>query len=310
VQRVAGKLPELDDVKLHFRPGHLEVQARLRGPERAPLTFKVAFDGDGDSLAVYLLRRAVLRVLDHARRAPGSAGAEAVKAGAALPDVERRGANGFSTRLLPALVEQAAVARGYKMPRSTRRGSPRPSSRPRGSACVSRRAACRLRLPDEELLLTLEGARAFAEAEELLAQGKARRSPQAYLRLGDATEAHPFAVERLLTPARRRSDQAHELALDVAASLARRRDRSATAVWAEAVVRERRGEFARASERYLALCNLSRKHGRKKPAPSSPQRPPPRVAMTRPADGRQGPARAARPQARPPALAQGPGARV
>ncbi|MCC6334970.1 MAG: flagellar hook-length control protein FliK, partial [Myxococcales bacterium] len=52
----------------------------------------------------------------------------------------------------------------------------------------------------------------------------------------------------------------HELALDVAQSLARRREKSATAIWVEAVVRERRGEFARASERYLALCNLARKN--------------------------------------------------
>src|SRR5205814_1844567 len=49
---IAGKLDQLEDLKLHFRPGYLEVQARLRGPERAPLTFKVAFDGDGDQLAV------------------------------------------------------------------------------------------------------------------------------------------------------------------------------------------------------------------------------------------------------------------
>src|SRR4051812_12037354 len=54
VRATAEKLPELDDVKLHFRPGHLEVQARLRGPERTPVTFKVAFDGDGERLAVYL----------------------------------------------------------------------------------------------------------------------------------------------------------------------------------------------------------------------------------------------------------------
>ena len=50
LQRTLG---ELDDVKLHFRPGYLEAQARLRTPERAPVTFKIAFDGDGERLAVY-----------------------------------------------------------------------------------------------------------------------------------------------------------------------------------------------------------------------------------------------------------------
>lgn len=260
VQSVAGKLPELDDVKLHFRPGSLEVQARLRGPERAPLTFKVAFDGDGDSLAVYFYDvRFYSFSTTAAARIPALV-SEAIKSLSLLPDVERRGANGFTTKILPQLVEQAAVGRGYKMPTL---------DQARLSEAVVSSKGVRLRfssggLPppaafDEELLLTLEGARAFADAEELVAQGKLAEARQAYLRLGDATEAHPFAVERLLTLLVA-DPQAHELALDIAASLARRREKSATAVWAEAVVREKRGEFARASERFLALCNLSRKH--------------------------------------------------
>src|SRR6185369_16657668 len=112
--------------------------------------------------------------------------------------------------------------------------------------------------PDEELLLTLEGARAFADAEEALANGKLKEAREAYLKLGDVSEAHPFAAERLLTLLVA-DPQAHELALDVAASVQRRRERSACALWAEAVVRERRGEHARAAERYLALCALARK---------------------------------------------------
>jgi tetratricopeptide (TPR) repeat protein len=260
VQSVAGKLPELDDVKLHFRPGSLEVQAKLRGPERSPLTFKVAFDGDGDQLAVYFYDvRFYSFSTTAAARVPALV-SEAIKSLLLLPDVERRGANGFTTRLLPGLVERAAVGRGYKMPAL---------DQARLSEAIVSSKGLRLRfssggLPppaafDEELLLTLEGARAFSDAEELVAQGKLAEARQAYLRLGDATEAHPFAVERLLTLLVA-DPQAHELALDIAASLGRRRDRSATAIWAEAVVREKRGEFARASERFLALCNLSRKH--------------------------------------------------
>ncbi|MBE2252842.1 MAG: flagellar hook-length control protein FliK [Myxococcus sp.] len=260
VQSVAGKLPELDDVKLHFRPGSLEVQARLRGPERAPLTFKVAFDGDGDQLAVYFYDvRFYSFSTTAAARVPALV-SEAIKSLSLLPDVERRGANGFATRILPMLVERAAVGRGYKMPAL---------DQARLSEAIVSSKGLRLRfssggLPppaafDEELLLTLEGARAFADAEELVAQGKLAEARQAYLRLGDANEAHPFAVERLLTLLVA-DPQAHELALDIAASLARRRDKSATAMWAEAVVREKRGEFARASERFLALCNHARKH--------------------------------------------------
>ncbi len=259
VQSVAGKLPELDEVRLHFRAGSLEVQARLRGPERAPITFKIAFDGDGDQLAVYFYDvRFYGFSTTPAARIPALV-SEAIKSLSLLPDVERRGANGFTSKVLPPLVEQAAVGRGYKMPSL---------DQARLSEAVVSSKGLRLRfssggLPppaafEEELLLTLEGARAFADAEELVAQGKLAEARQAYLRLGDATEAHPFAVERLLTLLVA-DPQAHELALDIAASLARRRDKSATALWAEAVVREKRGEFARASERYLALCNLSRK---------------------------------------------------
>ena len=53
--------------------------------------------------------------------------------------------------------------------------------------------------------------------------------------------------------------QAHDLALDVAATLLRRREKSPAALWGEAVVRERRNEHARAAERYLALCTLARR---------------------------------------------------
>ena len=75
-------------------------------------------------------------------------------------------------------------------------------------------------------------------------------------------------------------------------------------------MRERRGELARAAERYLALCALARRsqeeaarllrrRGRR------PRRPRPRAA-----DGGEGAARAARPQAGPPAFAQGARARL
>ena len=260
VRATAEKLPELDDVKLHFRPGHLEVQARLRGPERTPVTFKVAFDGDGERLAVYFYDVRLYSFSATPAARLGAIISEAVRELGALPEVERRGASGFTARVLPELVEQAAVGRGYKMPAldQARLAEAQVSSK-----------GLRLRFssgglpppgaPDEELLLALEGARAFADAEELLAQNKLTQAREAYLRLGDATEAHPFAVERLLTLLV--ADlQAHELALDIAASLHRRRDRSATALWAEAVVRERRGEFGRAAERFLALCGLARKN--------------------------------------------------
>lgn len=200
VRALAPKVSELDDVKLHFRVGHLEVQAWLRGPEKTPITFKVAFDGDGERLAVYLYDVRLYGFSPTPASRIGAVVSEAIKTAAVLPDVERRGVSGFTTRILPGIVETAAVARGYKMPAL---------DQARLAEAVVSSKGLRLRfssgglppsgVPDEELLLTLEGARAFSDAEELLAEGKLKEARAAYLKLGDATEAHPFAVERLLT---------------------------------------------------------------------------------------------------------------
>jgi tetratricopeptide (TPR) repeat protein len=254
-------LGEVADIKLHFKAGFLEAQARLVSAERAPVTFKVAFDGDGDRLAVYLYDVRLYGFTSLPASRVAAVVGEAVARSALLPSVERRGANGFSAGLVSELVELCAVGRGYKMPSV---------EQARLAEAVVSTKGLRLRfaaaglpppgVPDDELLLALEGARAFADAEELVAQGHLAEAREAYLKLGDATDAHPFAVERLLTLLVA-DPQAHELALDVAASLNRRRPKSPTAIWAEAVVRERRGEWARASERYLALCNLARANG-------------------------------------------------
>jgi tetratricopeptide (TPR) repeat protein len=259
VAELAGRVAGLEGLKLHFRPGYLEGQAFLQAPERTPVTFKVAFDADGERLALYLYD---VRLYGFAStpsvRVPGLIAATVAELGL-LPEVEVRGATGFSTRVLPALCQKAAVSRGFKMPvLDTARLS---------SAEVSG-AGLRLRFtagglpppapPDEELLLTLEGARAFVEAEALLAQGKLAEARDAYLQAGDAQDAHPFAAERLLSLLVT-DPRAHDLALDVAATLLRRREKSPAALWGEAVVRERRQEHARAAERYLALCTLARR---------------------------------------------------
>lgn len=259
VMELSSKLADLEDLKLHFRPGYLEGQARLRAVERAPFTFKMAFDGEGDKLAVYVYDvRFYAFSPTPASRLPAMMTATLADLNI-LPQVERRGANGFTTRVLHELVEQASVGRGYKMPSLDQARLAEASVSSKGLKL--RFAAGGLpppAIPDEDLLLTLEGARAFADAEELLAEGKLKEAREAYLKLGDATEAHPFATERLLTLLVA-DTQAHELVLDVAASLHQRRDRSATALWADAVVRERRGENARAAERYLSLSQLARK---------------------------------------------------
>lgn len=256
----ASRIAELDELKLHFRPGYLEGQARLKGPDRAPLTFKIAFDGDGERLTLYVFDVRFYAFSPIASVQIPVLLARAAQDSGVLPEVEIKGATGFSTRVLPALCRAAAVSRGFKMPDLD---AARLSAVEVGSQGLKLRFASGGLPPpaaaDEELLLALEGSRAFAEAEALIAHGKLAEARDLYLKAAEPQEAHPFAAERLLSLLVA-DPGAHELALDVAASLARRREKSAAPVWGEAVVRERRGEHARASERYLALCAIARRN--------------------------------------------------
>jgi tetratricopeptide (TPR) repeat protein len=261
VQAAAASALELSDVALNFRSGWLEGEARLKGPAPVGVTFKVAFDADGERLGVYLYDVRMYGFSPVPSATVPLLLSRAAQSAAALPDVEVRGANGFSARVLPQLVTLAAVSRGFRMPSLDGARLAAVEVSPTGLRL--RFASGALPPPalhDDELLLTLEGARAFAEAEALVSAGKLADAREAYLRGAGAEEAHPFALERLL--ALLVADPgAHEYALDVLDTLARRRPGSAAPMWAEAVVRERRGEPARSAERWLALVQLARKRG-------------------------------------------------
>src|SRR6516165_2680193 len=261
VQETTASALEVSDVVLNFRQGWIEGEARLKGPSPAGTTFKVAFDADGERLAVYLYDVRMYGYSPVPAATVPLVLSRAVQGAAALPDIELRGANGFSARVLPQLVTLAAVSRGFRMPSLDGARLAGVEVSPLGLRL--RFAAGALPPPallDEELLLTLEGARAFSEAEALVSAGKLLEAREAYLRGAGAEEAHPFALERLL--ALLIADPAsHEYALDVVETLARRRTGSAAPVWAEAIVRERRGEPARSAERWLALVELARKRG-------------------------------------------------
>jgi tetratricopeptide (TPR) repeat protein len=261
VQEVAAGALELEDVQLTFRTGYLEGQARLRGPGAVPATFRVAFDAQGERLGVYLYDVRLYGYSPTPAAVVPLLLSRSAQSARLLPDVELRGTSGFSARVLPSLVQAAAVSRGFRVP--SLEGARLTGLDVSATALRLRFASSGLPPPallDEELLLALEGARAFAEAEALLAAGRLQDARDAYLRGAEPQEAHPFALERLLgllvaDPG------AHELALDIAQAVAKRRPTSATPLWVEAVVRERRGEPARSAERWLALCALSRKRG-------------------------------------------------
>ncbi|MBM4379224.1 MAG: flagellar hook-length control protein FliK, partial [Deltaproteobacteria bacterium] len=257
----AGRAGGLSDVALHLRAGYLEGEAKLAAAGGAPVSFKVALDGLGPDLGAW--------VYDVRLYAPAATPAAAVPALIAralveldvLPGVRLRGASGFTARVLPRLSDLAAVSRGFKAPDVERAQLSHVEVTP--SALVLRFTASGIpptATPDESLLLQLEGTRAFAGAESLLAEGRWDEARQAWLRAGDVADAHPFAVERLLQllvadPA------AEALALDVAELLAARRPKAAAPLWAEAVLRERRGERAAAAGRYLALALHARAAG-------------------------------------------------
>ena len=259
LRRVAARLPELTDLKVHLRPGHLECEAYLPAPKPVPVTFKIAFDGDGERLAVYVYDVRLYAFASFPAPRLAVLLVQAFSLGGILPEIERRGTSGFTTRILPDIVQRTVVSYGYKVPLVDSARLAEASVTTQGlklrftAGALPPPAA-----PDEELMYTLEGARAFAGPEELLAQNHIDEARNAYLSVGARGEAHPFAAERLLTLLVA-DPMNQDLALDIASSLERRLGRSATALWVEASVRLRQGEHVRAAERYLALCDLSRR---------------------------------------------------
>jgi tetratricopeptide (TPR) repeat protein len=245
------KLTDLEGLQIQFRAGYLEAHGRLSTPDRVPFTFKVGFDAEGEHLVAlaYDVRLYQFAPLP-ATQIPVIL-ARFLEEVRILPELQRRGASGFRTRILPWLVRSAALSRGFRMPSLE---NARLSSIDVNSQGLKIRFSSGGLPPtpraDDSFLLSLEGSRAFSDAEELIAQGQ----------LLEAREIYPFAAERLLALLVA-DPRAHELAMDVAGSLAKRGEGSAAALWTEAIVREGRGERARAAERYLALCAHARKAG-------------------------------------------------
>ncbi|MCL2012033.1 MAG: flagellar hook-length control protein FliK [Cystobacterineae bacterium] len=257
LQELLPRFIGIKDFSLDFRNGFIEGQGLYN---LAPFTLKMAFDGDGETLAVYFydFRLYAYAAMPVSRLAVQLV--EVLGASGILPEVRLQGVHGFTTRILPSLVERAAVSRGYRIPSLEMARLAEASVDAKGIRLkFSAGGMPPLMLPDESLLLNLEGARAFADAEQLLARGQLDEARNAYLKLGEAMEAHPFAVERLLSLMLTET-QAHEFALDLTQVLLRRRPQSAVPLWIEAIIHEKRGEAAKAGECFLKLCQLARKN--------------------------------------------------
>src|SRR5260370_24767138 len=116
-----------------------------------------------------------------------------------LPGARRKGSSGFTADLLPDLARLAAVSRGYRMPSLDQARLSSVEVSPQGLRIrFASGGLPPVPAADDDLMLTLEGARAFFEAEELIARGRVGEAREMYLRSGDAQEALPFAAERLL----------------------------------------------------------------------------------------------------------------
>src|SRR5574342_107975 len=113
---------------------------------------------------------------------------------------------------------------------------------------------------DPDRLAALEGARAFREAEALVARGEWDAAREAYLAAGAAAASHPFAAARLLSLLSV-VEGVHDEALDLAAHWLSRRPDFAPALLAEGVLRGRRGERDRAARAFAELAASSARRG-------------------------------------------------
>lgn len=236
----------IEDVRVAFREGFVEVAGRLSGGPA--FTMRAGFLPRGEQ---------GLALTFHSPLVLGPSPLPA----AALPHVARQVREALGEERLPEeplapLLRRILAGRGWKLPRipearlgrielaggkarvSWDRASSAPSSAPAGT----------------DLLAAEEGARAFREAEAHVARGDHDAAREAYLAQGPAGTSHPFAAERLLSLLSL-DDRFHEEALDLAAEWLSRRPGFPPALATEAAVRIARGEDARAAKALAELAH-------------------------------------------------------
>lgn len=163
---------------------------------------------------------------------------------------------------VPRLLRRLAAPRGWKVPRSGPARLTLLEVKPEGIRVAwDREPGPPIEPPPQsELLSTVEGMRAFAAAETLLARGELAAAREAYLAAGADAHAHPFAAERLLSLLVM-DERFHDEALDLAHDWLGRRPDFAPALCAEAWVRIVRGESVRAAKALATLAEGARARG-------------------------------------------------
>jgi tetratricopeptide (TPR) repeat protein len=220
--------------------------------------------------------------------APRLLGPSALPA-AALPHLAARAlaALGLPDDPLPLLLRRVLVARGWKVPRDGAVRLAAASVTPAGVRLAWDRdpPGPPASPADPDLLAAVEGARAFAEAEALVAAGDYAAAREAYLGAA-AAPAHPFAADRLLSLLVL-DDRFHDEALDLAADWLARRPGFAPALAAEAAVRAQRGEPDRAARALAALAEGAVAAGERLAAAAAAE-----AALALPGAGREATSRA------------------
>lgn len=250
---------QVASLALELRPDLIEGRGELHGPEApVPFTFRVGFEPHGAQLVAVIFD---VRIYGPSPLpAPGVASllARAAVRSGVLPGAETFGACGVAYSPVFELLRKAVPLRGFRLPEVDDARLTRTDVKE--GALVLHFAAGGAPPPgtfDEDLLLTIEGMRAFERGEQLLAEGNYTEAERYFVEKAEAPEAHPFAQERAIGLLAARTD-AHDLALDLAAMLKERRPGAAAPYWAEAQIRLVRNQRRRAGELLQKLAELAR----------------------------------------------------
>ncbi|HVI93900.1 MAG TPA: hypothetical protein VM753_07835, partial [Anaeromyxobacter sp.] len=223
----------IETVEIAFRPGFAELAGRLAGGPAFTLRAGLVPEGERG-----------LAIVFHSPRVYGPAPIAA----ALLPHTAARlldavAGAGLRQDLVPTLLRRVLAPRGWKTPRLDGARLARAELADGAVRIAWERGgpATPPPSPDPDLLAADEGARAFRDAEALLAAGDAAGARERYLGLGPRASAHPFAAERLLALLAA-DERFHDEALDLAAAWRARRPGFAAALAAEAAIRLARND--------------------------------------------------------------------